>query len=200
MSAMAAAIMSDFRIQFSPTSVHRTLDCWLCVCMSKPAGYACLSTESSLGHVMQVTLYAWMPFASASQGGVAGQVLQQLIELEKYRVLACMGLPFAQAVGTRIDELNAELQSVMDDISLSRKNQFNDLDTQRRLLDRLCALTAITLKVSASSHYRFSASSAYSKIVDDRISFLQMAEMQELPSMSAFLKRVLDPAIRTCDH
>jgi len=135
-----------------------------------------------------------------NKGGVAGQVLQQLIELEKYRVLACMGLPFAQAVGTRIDELNAELQSVMDDISLSRKNQFNDLDTQRRLLDRLCALTAITLKVSASSHYRFSASSAYSKIVDDRISFLQMAEMQELPSMSAFIKRVLDPAIRTCDH
>ena len=44
-----------------------------------------------------------------------------MIELDKYRVLALMGLPFAQELSRTVDALNEELMRVMDAIGDAEK-------------------------------------------------------------------------------
>ena len=86
-----------------------------------------------------------------------------MIELDKYRMLALMGLPFALQLSRRVDALNAELHDIMDHIRgpegpqgpEERRRGVSDTDTppppgpgpgradqQRELLDRLCRLAA----------------------------------------------------------
>jgi len=138
----------------------------------------------------------------------AGKVLQRVIELDKYRALALLALPFAQTLTPRIDALNAELMTVttaMRSVEASeaavaqRVWSRDEVSSQRELLDRLCALSAEGLRLHNSSSFRFSASAAYSKIVDDRIAFLQMERIDGLPSMATFIDQALHPAIRTAD-
>lgn len=92
-----------------------------------------------------------MPDEAANKRSSAGKVLQRLIELEKYRVLALMGLPFAKTLAPRVDELNAALQKIM--VEVGHAGQL-DVAAQRRLLDELSELTATSLKLGSSSAYR----------------------------------------------
>ena len=77
--------------------------------------------------------------------------------------------------------------------------QGSEVHSQRELLDRLCSLSAESLKLVSSSSFRFSASRAYARIVDDRIAFMQMERLEGLPSMATYLDGALHPAVRTCD-
>jgi len=137
-----------------------------------------------------------MPPEASNKRSSAGKVLQRLIELDKYRMLALMGLPFARALVPRIDELNAELTSVM--AAVGHAGQL-DVTEQRRVLDQLSELTAASLKLGSSSHFRFSASAAYSQIVDDRIKFLGMETIDGIPSIHVFVQGTSHPAMRTCE-
>ena len=135
----------------------------------------------------------------------AGKVVQRMIELDKYRVLSMMGLPFVRALTPRVDQLNAELEEVVDEVSkhLNRTDrdemtQKDHVEEQRALLAKLTRITADALKLSKLSAHRMNASQAYAEIVDDRIDFLLMSRVEGLPSMSTFLQATSHPAIRTC--
>eukprot|EP00958_Prasinococcus_capsulatus_P023950 scaffold3674_cov371-Prasinococcus_capsulatus_cf.AAC.7 len=124
----------------------------------------------------------------------AGKVLQWIIEVDKYRMLALMGLPFSLRLSPRIDDLNADLQEVMRSVSHAESEGSTD---QRQLLQKLCALTATSLQLSQASEHRLAASSAYSEIIQDRLHFLKMEAIPGVPSMEAFLHNALHPAQRT---
>ena len=152
----------------------------------------------------------------------AGKVLQRLIDLDKYRALTLLALPFAQRkVMPRIDTLHRELQTVTsamagnasaeteqstsardtpsDTVQCYGLLQADELGSQRALLDRLCSLSAESLKLNSMSSYRFSASAAYARIVSDRIEFMQMERLDGVPSMATYIDGALHPAVRTCD-
>jgi len=74
--------------------------------------------------------------------------------------------------------LGTELHCVIDSISGNGKDCISG--DGKMLLDRLVRLTARALKLSASSHDRFAASAAYSKLVDDRMGFLAGAYTRPL--------------------
>ena len=143
----------------------------------------------------RVLILSRMDDTASNKRSSAGKVLQRLIELEKYRVLALMGLPFANNLVPRIDALNGRLQEVMTIVGQAGQLE---VAVQRQVLDELSALTAAALKLGASSHFRFSASNAYSQIVDDRIRFLEMQPIEGLPSMATFIQGTSHPALRTC--
>ena len=150
-----------------------------------------------------------------NQRTAAGKALQRLLELDKYRALALLALPFAQKLTPRIDALGEELLTLTNAIGGGGGGGGGDADrgggggeggggrtelgAQRELLERLCSLEAEGLKHTASSSFRFTASRAYAQIVDDRISFLQMERIEGLPSMATFIGQALHPAVRTCD-
>ena len=127
----------------------------------------------------------------------AGKVVQRLIELEKYRVLSLMGLPFAQALSPRVDVLNTELQQVNATVSRHLSNDKRCVHDQRAILQKLTQIGAESLRLNAMSSHRFNASNAYSQIVQDRITYLHMGRVEGLPSMSSFLLANSNPAMRT---
>ena len=159
-----------------------------------------------------------MPDEAPHKHTAAGKVLNRVLELDKYRALALLALPFAQKLTPRIDQLNQELIDVTRAMLRTRvaeangggeggaaraeresKSEGDELAAQQLLLDRLCTLSAEGNKLSSSSSFRFAASAAYAKIVSDRIAFLQMERIEGLPSMETFLGQALHPAVRTCD-
>lgn len=105
-----------------------------------------------------------------------------------------MGLPYSLQLGDRVDELNRELECVVGNISALAKE---DLSTRREQLKSLCALAGSGLRLRASSQHRLAASSAYSRIVSDRVAFLKMEPVRGLPSMADYLQTALRPAART---
>ena len=95
-----------------------------------------------------------------------------MIELDKYRVLALMGLPFAQELSRTVDALNEELMRVMDAIEDAEKPSAEapNPNLRRELLSRLTALASTAQKLSAVAH-RFAASAAYAELVSDRVRY-----------------------------
>jgi len=157
-----------------------------------------------------------MPDEAPHKHTAAGKVLNRVLELDKYRALALLALPFAQKLAPRIDQLNEELIDVTRAMLRTRAAEEeghgggegggargaeseDELASQQLLLDRLCTLSAEGNKLSSSSSFRFAASAAYAKVVSDRIAFLQMERIEGLPSMETFLGQALHPAVRTCD-
>ena len=153
--------------------------------------------------------------ARAFVSSAAGKAAQRMIELDKYRMLSLMGLPFAQALSKTVDTLNEEVMQVMDAIGTAeREGMVLEGDTgderghktqiknrainQRLLLSRLTALAATAQKLSAVAHDRFAASAAYAELVNDRVGFLAMDKINAVPGMASFLSSAIRPGSRTC--
>jgi uncharacterized membrane-anchored protein len=144
--------------------------------------------------------------ARAFVSSAAGKATQRVIELDKYRVLALMGLPFAQALSRTVDTLNEEMMRVMDAIGDAEKVSGRGSEpshslhpnAQRELLSRLTALAATAQKLSAIAHDRFAASAAYTELVNDRVLFLTMDAIPAVPGMASFLQDATGPGARTC--
>jgi uncharacterized membrane-anchored protein len=138
----------------------------------------------------------------AFKRSAAGKAAQRLLELDKYRMLALFGLPFANNLGKRVDELDRELMGVMESIGGGANGE--DLcdapaEARREVLARLTRLAATGLKLSSVARDRFAASEAYGAIVDDRVKFLQMDAIPGVPSMASFISAASHPARRRCD-
>jgi uncharacterized membrane-anchored protein len=126
-----------------------------------------------------------------------GKAVQRLVDLDKYRLMAMLALPLATQLSPRIERLTAELQGVMERVDrLSAED--SSLREQHELLHRLCELTADSLRLQALSSFRFSASQAYAKIVDDRLEQLGCVRIEGVPSLASFVQAATHPAMRTC--
>jgi uncharacterized membrane-anchored protein len=123
-----------------------------------------------------------------------------VIELDKYRVLALMGLPFAQELSRTVDALNEELMRVMDAIGDAEKPSAEapNPNLRRELLSRLTALASTAQKLSAVAHDRFAASAAYAELVSDRVRYLTMGKIPAVPGMASFVLDATEPGARTC--
>jgi uncharacterized membrane-anchored protein len=138
--------------------------------------------------------------ARAFVSSAAGKATQRVIELDKYRVLALMGLPFAQALSRTVDTLNEEMMRVMDAIGDAEKPSAEapNPNLRRELLSRLTALASTAQKLSAVAHDRFAASAAYAELVSDRVRYLTMGKIPAVPGMASFVLDATEPGARTC--
>ncbi len=124
----------------------------------------------------------------------AGRVVQRLLEIETYRVMALLALPVARGVLPRIGPIEADLADLTTRIATLR-----GLDDERELLDRLTLLAAQTEQIAAETAYRFGAARAYYNLVEKRIVELREIRIEGLPTVGEFMDRRLAPAIRTCE-
>jgi uncharacterized membrane-anchored protein len=120
-----------------------------------------------------------------------GRVLQRLLEIETYRVLALLALPVAQALAPVLDADERELtdigQSLVD----------ADAQDEQELLERLTRLSAGTQHRQQTSNFRFAASDAYYEIVQQRIQELRETRIPGLQTFEEFMNRRLAPAVKT---
>ena len=123
----------------------------------------------------------------------AGVLVQRLIELETYRVLALLALPEAQKLQPLMRRVESDLADIM-----ARMREAGGFDSNRHLLDRITTLAADLEAQAAATSHRFGASRAYGDIVDQRIQAIGEAPVSSHRSWASFLRRRMGPALQTC--
>ena len=124
---------------------------------------------------------------------LAGRVLQQLLEIETYRLLALLAFPLASASAGSIARLEVDAAA-----AVAQVEEDSGVDGDRRLLARLAALAGQAEALAGSTSFRFSAARAYHGIVQERIGDLSERAIADLPTIGEFMQRRLAPAMRTC--
>ena len=92
-----------------------------------------------------------------------GRLVQQLLEIDTYRMAALLGLPAAREASAVLGFAERELAELAEAIRVAGR------DEEPKLLDRLTRLAGQVESHYAATHSRFSASAAYFELVDRRI-------------------------------
>jgi uncharacterized membrane-anchored protein len=123
----------------------------------------------------------------------AGRLVQRLLEIETYRMMALLALPIASSTASEIARCECEFA----ELTASMVNS-DGPDHERRLLDRLIQLAAAIERLSAATSYRFGAGRAYHALVERRIQELREERIPGLQTIGEAMDRRLMPAMRTC--
>jgi len=122
----------------------------------------------------------------------AGRLVQRLLEIDTYRMLALLTLPVARSLGIFLNEHERELAEIT-----SRMTE-GGIAEEQALLTRLTQLEAAIEGRFARDYYRFSASTAYYELVQRRIVDLREERIAGLQTFREFTERRLAPAMNTC--
>ncbi len=120
-----------------------------------------------------------------------GRIVQRLFEIETYKTMAMLGLPVARDLGAEMNRLEQRLVDLVADLRRA------DADAGKTL-DALLEVSAELEHMAMRHGYRFSATEAYSAIVQQRIEVLREARFLGRQSFHEFMMRRFDPAMRTC--
>ena len=122
----------------------------------------------------------------------AGRVVQRLMEIDTYRIMALLALPVAQALAPEIARCEREVAEITAAM-VTAPDQDEPV-----LLERLTRLAAEIDSRQADTLFRFSAAFAYDGLVQRRVQDLREARLPGLQTMQDFTARRLAPAMNTC--
>jgi uncharacterized membrane-anchored protein len=122
----------------------------------------------------------------------AGRLLQRVLEIDIYRMLALLAFPVARDLSPALAASERELATIATMLAAA------DTRSEPMLLDRLTRLQAAIESKEADSHYRFGAAAAYYELVQRRIGELREERIDPLPLFQEFMERRLAPAMNTC--
>lgn len=122
-----------------------------------------------------------------------GRLIQRLLEIECYRMMAMLAFPLAREAAPRIATAEREVSAIM-----ARLPGIEGVEDERRLLGELSRLAAAVEAEVAATGYRFSAAAAYYGLVTRRIRELREERIEGLQPPGQFLERRLEPAMETC--
>lgn len=128
----------------------------------------------------------------ALDGFRLGRMARRLLEIETYRMMASLALPLAREMRLELDAHERELDT------LSVRNAEQQSENPRPLLAAISELSSRLEHASARSRLRFSATEAYSRIVDARIEELREVKVGENPRLGVFIQRRFRPLVRFC--
>lgn len=120
----------------------------------------------------------------------AGRIVQRLCEIETYKSMSMLGFSRVREMGPRMGELDARLGQMIGDMTGGVKRAE---ETLQDLLDVSAELEAMV----AQSSFRFGATAAYEKIVNQRIIVLREDRFEGRQTFAEFMMRRYDPAMRT---
>jgi uncharacterized membrane-anchored protein len=137
----------------------------------------------------------------------AGRVMQRLLEIDTYRVLALLALPVARELTPFLNACERELAQITASLVGAKEAE------EPKLLDRLTELSASIARrqsapvgpqgggtagtVYVDNLFRFSAAFAYYELVRRRIGELRETRIQGLQTLQEFTERRLAPAMAT---
>ena len=124
---------------------------------------------------------------------LGGHVLQQILEIETYRLLALLAFPLAGEAGVVLSRLEADAAG-----TANRVGEEGGVEQDRQLLERLAGLAGQAQSLAGETSYRFAAARAYHGLVQERIRQLNEISVSGRPTIGEFMARRLAPAMRTC--
>jgi uncharacterized membrane-anchored protein len=122
----------------------------------------------------------------------AGRVVQRVLEIDTYRMMALLALPVARELAPFLGECERELSQVTTVLETA------DDEDEALLLDRLTRLEAQIESRESLNDYRFAAAAAYYELVQRRIAELREKRIPGLQTFGEFTERRLAPAMNTC--
>jgi len=122
-----------------------------------------------------------------------GRLVQRLLEIDTYRVLAMMALPIARENDPRITAIEESVSRLT-----GRMNEVSSLEDENDLLRELTDLSGRVEESSARTAFRFGAARAYDSLVEERTQQLRETRVGGLQTIAEFMARRLAPAMRTC--
>ncbi len=126
--------------------------------------------------------------------GRLSRLLQRIVEIESYRMLAMIALPRARDAMAALGRLEPELNKVMIRLEQDRSEA-----NQEDALRTITGIAASVEQIVSTHAYRFAAARAYSSIVERRLEEVGEDKIGGYQSYTNFLLRSLQPAMRTCD-
>ena len=123
----------------------------------------------------------------------AGRLVQRLLEIETYRIMALRTLPLAREAGEEITDAAGKLNEITE-----RMPEIEGLEDEKVLLDHLTRLAARLERLASRNSYRFSAAAAYYALVETRVGELREERIEGLQTIDEFMDRRMLPAMRTC--
>jgi uncharacterized membrane-anchored protein len=128
----------------------------------------------------------------------AGRLVQRVLEVETYRMMALLGLPQAQQAAPVLNGIETELARLALGMT-ERVDAPHDDSDESELLQQITALAARMEKLAMENSYRFAASKAYYRLVQARIEELRETRIAGVPTIREFMDRRLAPAMNTCE-
>ncbi|MDO9312273.1 MAG: DUF3422 domain-containing protein, partial [Nitrosomonas sp.] len=123
-----------------------------------------------------------------------GRLVQRLLEIETYRMLAMLPLPVTREIIPQLARADQRLATLIAD-----NVELTSIEDEQRLLDELTRLAAETERLSAQTSHRFNASRAYYDIVKLRITELREERIEGLQMLQEFMIQRLSSAMGTCE-
>jgi len=123
-----------------------------------------------------------------------GRLVQRLIEIETYRMLAMLPLPMTRQMIPQLARADQRLATI-----ITRNTELTSIEDEQRLLDELTRLAAEIEGLSAKTSHRFNASRAYYDIVKLRITELREERIEGLQMLQEFMIQRLSSAMGTCE-
>jgi uncharacterized membrane-anchored protein len=120
----------------------------------------------------------------------AGRMIQRLLELDTYRMLALLALPLARELAPQLAGWEGRLVEITGAMAAAQEQD-------EPLLERLTRLSSAIESSVSGTQYRFSAAAAYYELVERRIGELREERIQGLQTFEEFVERRLAPAMNT---
>jgi uncharacterized membrane-anchored protein len=122
----------------------------------------------------------------------AGRAVQRLLEIDTYRLMSLLTFPMAKALSPLLEAAERELAGITEELTTVTEAG------EPGLLDRLTKLAAEIESFESKNHFRFSASRAYYRLVQQRIEQLREVRIGAIQPFSEFTELRLEPAMNTC--
>lgn len=123
----------------------------------------------------------------------AGRLVQRLLEIETYRLMALLAFPIAKRLMPEIQALENRLSTLTESLAGT-----HNAVQEESLLESLSSLSARVEQLIAQHNFRLDAAAAYSTLVWRRIDALRETRIEGISMVREFMSRRLAPAMDTC--
>lgn len=135
-----------------------------------------------------------MRFAIFVKPGVGGRrvgrIVQRLCEIETYRAMSMLGFIRARNLSRNLGEIDLKLNDIVMALDSPEHSPEGALYKLLKVSSELESLAVL-------SSFRFGATSAYQKIVNQRIELMREERFRERQTFAEFMMRRYDPAMHT---
>lgn len=128
----------------------------------------------------------------------AGRVARALAEAETYRMAAMIAFPVAKSLSMPLRAAESELAELSKDISQLQSEPGIHTEKDGKFLGELSHLASRAEQWSSEYGLRFTASEAYSQLLNKNLFELAESSIPGVQSLSEFMDRRFQPAMGTC--
>ncbi len=124
----------------------------------------------------------------------AGRLVQRLLEIETYRMLAMLPVPMVRGYIPQLADFDQRLAKITE-----RNLSLECVEDEQALLNELTLLASELERIAARTSQRTNASAMYYEIVKLRVSELREKRIQGLQMIKEFMEQRLSSAMGTCE-